>query len=105
MPYTIASFNVNHLSGNSGKERNDTKAFVHIANIIARERFDIIAFQELDTLAALKGVLNNLRGGKWQGIHASAATQNKTTDEYGFIWNAQRLSLMTDPYICSEMAK
>jgi endonuclease/exonuclease/phosphatase family metal-dependent hydrolase len=110
--YRIGSFNVLNLSGNESHKRDDSKAVVHIAKIIQDNNFDIVAFQELLTPQALNGIVNNLGKGEWEGIHASkpiseisAGQSVKNSREYGFVWKKDRVTLVRDPYIYTEIEK
>ncbi len=85
MSYKIGSFNC--LSFGSGKIDKARR----IAEIIAQERFDIVALQEVKNSFALRYLLDALNKyqGKWEGNcdeHGSA--------DYAFVWNAKRVRLV-----------
>ena len=85
MSYKIGSFNC--LSFGSGKIDKARK----IAEIIATERFDIVALQEVKNSFALKYLLDALNQyrGKWEG-----ACDEWGAADYAFVWNTKRVRLV-----------
>jgi endonuclease/exonuclease/phosphatase family metal-dependent hydrolase len=83
--YKIGSFNC--LSFGSGKIDKARK----IAEIIATERFDIVALQEVKNSYALGYLLDALNkyGGKWQGD-----CDERGSADYAFVWNTKRVRLV-----------
>lgn len=81
MTYKIGSFNCLKLGQNSNK---DFDAFY---KIITKEKFDIIALQEISNAKALDLLLRHLPGGKWKG------TCDYFVGDYAFIWNSERVCL------------
>jgi endonuclease/exonuclease/phosphatase family metal-dependent hydrolase len=85
LAYRIGSFNC--LSFGSGR---DEKARF-IAQIIAEERFDIVALQEIKNSGAMKLLLCALKNypGDWQGD-----CDEWGSADYGFVWNTKRVRLV-----------
>ena len=79
--YKIGSFNCLNL----GVSASNTK-IIELANIILREKFDIIALQEIKGKLALNRILFCLGSG-WRG-----SADNEVND-YAFIWNANKFEL------------
>lgn len=85
MAYKIGSFNcLNFGSGQSEKAR-------YIANIIANEKFDIVALQEVKNRGALKLLLSALNNypGNWEGD-----CEERELADYAFVWNTKRVQLV-----------
>ncbi|MBO5868081.1 MAG: hypothetical protein J6Q54_04125, partial [Oscillospiraceae bacterium] len=85
MPYRIGSFNC--LNFGSGKLVKGRK----IAEIIKKERFDIVALQEVKNAYALSYLLEALNkyGGKWEGDCDEFGVA-----DYAFVWNTKRVRLV-----------
>jgi len=81
MSYRIGSFNCLNFGRASQK---DLQVFV---DIIQRERFDIVALQEIKGKKALDMILNRL-GLSWQGM-----ADDGYVNDYAFIWNTNRIRL------------
>ena len=100
--YKIGSFNLMNFSGESGKKRDDEKASKHFAEIIKKEKFDIITLQEIRTPGALASIIKNL-GSEYDGIHSTTlknevnASCFNPSDEYAFIWEKEKISFVNDP--------
>lgn len=85
MSYKIGSLNcLSFGSGHGEKARA-------IARIIAEERFDIIALQEVKNTGALKLLLDALRfyPGEWSGDCDAWGSA-----DYAFVWNTKRVQLI-----------
>lgn len=83
MSYKIGSFNCLNFNRSSSK---DIGVFV---DLILKERFDIIALQEIHGQAALERILNHLPRDNWNGI----ADDEPQVNDYAFIWNTNRFEL------------
>lgn len=85
MSYRIGSFNC--LNFGSGKIEKGRK----IAEIIAKERFDIVALQEVKNSYALGYLLDALNhyGAKWEG-----ECDEYGSADYAFVWNTKRVRLV-----------
>lgn len=75
--------------------------FEKIAEIIAREEFDVVALQEINSVSALnhlKDVLNKKYKNNshiYQSVFGDGMpTHSKDPERYGFIWNEKRLRLI-----------
>ncbi len=96
------SFNLMNFRLNMDKERDDEKAAKHFAEIIKKEKFDIIALQEIKTPGALAGIMKHL-GASFDGIHSTTlknevnASCFNPSDEYAFIWSKEKISFVNDP--------
>lgn len=103
MGYKIGSFNLRNLglSAMGNKNERDLKK---IAEIIKKEKFDVVALQEVLSEGkaftspdyAKKSVLMEL-GNDWDFQWANAETQLADTrnEGYAFVWNTRRLRLAT----------
>jgi hypothetical protein len=82
MDIRIGSLNCLHLS-----TKSDTERVSLIARIIIRERFDVVALQEVRSggLDVILKSLNHISGGKWAGC--------SDNDDYAFVWNKEYLTL------------
>ena len=101
MGYKIGSFNLRNIGKTALGKKNDRDLQL-IAQIIKREGFDVVAFQEVLREGAAfsspesdnikKSILMEL-GGDWDFRWAKAETQlNDIRNEgYAFLWNAKRL--------------
>ena len=70
----------------SAKTENDKVSL--IAQIIKRERFDVVALQEVKS-GGLDTILTSLNGGNKKGKWAGCADNN----DYAFVWNTEHLTL------------
>jgi len=107
MAYRIGSFNVLELYMNPGKSRDDNQAAKHIPEIIRKYDFDVVALQEVHTPKAMHVLQQELGADRWGAIHASSFLQNTsdTSKEYGYLWRHDRLDLVRDPLVYSEIKK
>lgn len=85
MGYKIGSFNC--LNFGSGRCE---KAHL-IAKIIAEEKFDIVALQEVKNYGALKLLLSALKN---YGKHWDGACDEWGSADYAFVWNTKRVQLI-----------
>ena len=84
MDIKIGSLNCLNLS----KYSNLKKDISLIARIIIRERFDVVALQEVKS-GGLDTILTSLNGGNKKGKWAGCADNN----DYAFVWNTEHLTL------------
>lgn len=95
MQYVIGSFNIANM--------NLTKDFSEIARIIRKNKFDVIAIQEVTTDNAIKNLVNTLNRmdyQTWEGVCESSDSYYQHSNEwYGFVWNKKRLRLANEPWI------
>lgn len=113
----IGSFNIRDL--NFSDENKDgeiqKRDFSLIADMIIKEKFDIVAIQEVNAPMALERIVFFLNKKKnflheWDcDASGKAATTNNDPEGYGFIWNKKRIRLMQIPrknnpsfYICAS---
>ena len=96
--YKFGSFNLR----NFGKTAIGKRDFEKIAEIIRKEKFDVVALQEiLSEGSALKKLVHNLLPGweiKWGEPEESSdylKARDKRGEGFAFIWNTRRLSLAT----------
>lgn len=94
MGYTIGSFNIQKLSYRSNKEIS--KNFRKIAQIINDEKFDVIAIQEaLNENVITSHLLPALGPQKWNYCWASPKSHTPSSSEgYAFLWRKSRLKLI-----------
>ena len=85
MAYRIGSFNC--LNFGLGVEK-DVKL---IAEIIHKEKFDIIALQEIKGKAALNRILSELRR---YSFHWVGVADDGYVNDYAFIWNKRRVDIV-----------
>lgn len=104
MSYLIGSFNIRDLNfSNKSLDGEEIKRdFKMIADIIIKEKYDILAIQEVnsnDALDYLKNTLNRRDPmNMWEcDFSGKAATFVKDAEGYGFIWNTKRFSLLEIP--------
>ena len=97
MGYIIGSFNIQKLSYRSDKEIS--KNFAKIAEIIKKEKFDVVAIQEVLTEHVIKTHLIPALG-KWEWAYCWASPKSYTTSSaegYAFLWRRTRLRLLPAP--------
>ena len=95
MSYTIGSFNVMKMSYQSNDETN--KNYKKLAEIIKREKFDVVALQEVFSPGAIKNLLiPRLNGNEnWDYRWESPLSLSGISAEgYAFIWNKDKLNLI-----------
>ena len=105
MSIVIGSFNIRDLNfSNENKDGEIQKRdFPLIADMIIKERFDIVAVQEVNSPMALERIIFYLNKKKnllheWEcDASGKAATTNNDPEGYGFIWNKRRIRLMEIP--------
>ena len=92
LSYRIGSFNLYKFSFQSNKEI--AKDFNMIAQIIRKEKFDIIALQEVLNENAVKRLLSEL-GSNWDYRWASPEKSRtaQQAEGYAFIWNRNTMEL------------
>ncbi len=104
MGYKIGSFNVRNL-GMTSLGKNNARDLQKIAEIIGKEKFDVVALQEVlsegkaffshNSDFVKKSILMEA-GPEWDFSWAEAKTNNTSRHEgYGFLWNKRRLRLST----------
>jgi len=103
MSYKIGSFNLRNL-GLSAMGNKNARDLKKIAEIIKKEKFDVVALQEVLSEGkaftspdfAKKSILMEL-GNDWDFQWANAETQLADTrnEGYAFVWNKRRLRLAT----------
>lgn len=102
MSYLIGSFNIRdfNFSNKSSDGEELKRDFEKIADIIIREKFDIIAVQEVNAKDAIKhltAILNKKRKPfqEWDyDFSGKAATTINDPEGYGFVWNTKRFQLI-----------
>lgn len=105
MSYIIGSFNIrdfNYANKSDDGEEID-RDFNKIAEIIVREKFDVIALQEVNSESALNYLVKNLNT-KYKSIEREYAyiygedmpnpKGSIDKEKYAFIWNTKRLRLV-----------
>lgn len=103
MSYYIGSFNLrdfnfsNQSTDNSGEKLK--RNFEKIAQIIVKEKFDVVALQEINAELPLKHlteIINRTSSFCKYDFRfgAEMPTCNKDPERYGFIWNTKRLRLI-----------
>lgn len=105
MKYKIGSFNLKNLSKSAITKRD----FCKIADIIRREQFDVVAFQEiLSEGYALNYLVKNYLPG-WEiryEIPKESTDSLKARDNrgegYAFLWNTKRLKLASSIVVKGE---
>ena len=95
MGYIIGSFNLKNFSDNTLEKRDLSK----IAEIITKEKFDVVALQEIfsrknEDRMIENAILYELEPG-WEFQWADAENGNRH-EGYAFLWNSRRLSLAID---------
>lgn len=87
MTFRICSYNIQKFS--SEKKRTE-----NIANLIKNNQIDVIAIQEIFREQPLNSILNHLDTTRvtWKG---SFMESGKDGEGYAFIWNANKLTLVT----------
>lgn len=98
MPYTIGSFNIQKFNYRSDKDIH--KDYIKIAEIINKEKFDIVALQEILSESALKNQLMPALGkNEWDYRWSAPAEYSKNSAEgYAFIWKKNILKLVEGGY-------
>ena len=94
MGYKIGSFNLRNIGLTAlGKENERDLAL--IANIIKKERFDVVALQEILSENYTKKSIKMELGDNWDFKWADAESQlaDRRNEGYGFLWNTNRLRL------------
>lgn len=92
MKYRIGSFNMYKLSFQSDKEIK--KNLDIIADIIAKEEFDIVALQEVLSKSALKQIMLRLGANwdyRWEQPKKTIAQQ--AAEGYAYLWNTRTMEL------------
>ena len=94
MKYKIASFNLCNLNYKSND--NIKKSFEKIAEIIRKEKFDIVALQEILSESALKYLIGFL-GSCWKYSFEVPETysSDRRNEGYAYIWNSRYIDLVT----------
>ncbi len=84
--YKIGSFNCLNFGLNATKDKINA-----IASIIQKEKFDIVALQEIKGPRAFEQLLKFLNKGigTWHGVPDNCSLVN----DYAFVWNARRIAL------------
>lgn len=97
-PYKICTFNIQHFNTTSTKA-HPIPRIKTIAEMIDKNRFDVIAIQEIvrteviaKLLEALKALPSNNNTCKWDGYAELSGTNGSGGECYGFIWNSNRLN-------------
>lgn len=106
MGYRIGSFNIRDFNFSNQTSDNERiqRDFHKIAEIIIREKFDVIAVQEVNAEIAIKYLTTILNLSKTSAreyaydFGADMPTHSKDPERYGFIWNTKRLRLREFPY-------
>jgi len=96
MSYVIGSFNMLKMNYRSDKEIS--KDYARIAQIIKNERFDIVALQEVFNEGAIKHLLLPALGpGEWDYVWASPEPFSSSSNEgYAYIWRKRRFRLLNN---------
>lgn len=107
MGYNLGSFNIRDFNyGNKSSDGEELKRdFQLIADIIIKEKFDIVAIQEVNSESALnhlKDILNkkknvNMEWAKDYSGKAASASETRDPEGYGFLWNIKRVKLLDIP--------
>lgn len=107
MGYRIGSFNVQHLTMNPGKVRDNYQAVKRIPEIIRKHAFDIVAFQEVNAADAMAVMVRELGESRWEAVHDSSLHEGSSdaSKEYGYMWRKDKLRLVRDPFVYSEIKK
>ena len=101
--FNLLDFNISMRNANDGEERKD---FQKISKIIIEEKFDIVALQEINSLLALKYLVEQLnRMSCCQGMYDFSFGENMPClngnrhdpERYAFIWNMRRFRLVNVP--------
>jgi endonuclease/exonuclease/phosphatase family metal-dependent hydrolase len=104
--YIIGSFNLRDFNfsnrSSDGTQEQLERNFRKIAEIIVKEKFDVVALQEINAELPLKYLTNLLNANKGMGqefeckFGTDMPNQGGSHDpeRYGFIWNAKRLRLL-----------
>lgn len=102
MSYYIGSFNIrdfNFANRSSDNERIQ-RDFDKIAEIIIKEKYDVVGIQEVNAEIAVKHLTNVLNRHKtifceWAYRYGAPIARNtKDPEGYAFIWNVKRLRLL-----------
>ncbi|MBS1471667.1 MAG: hypothetical protein HP023_14105 [Lachnospiraceae bacterium] len=108
MDLTIGSFNVENLSLKNDEQRDKCKI---IADIILRNKFDIVALQEVqdknNSIQEICKYLKNYAGCDSSSVYERLRLNNfcKSNTDYAYIWNRRQVQLCTDPNVYSGLAK
>lgn len=96
MGYKIASFNL-HVFGEKARVGNGER-LINIANIIIKEKFDIVAFQEIFSEGkAVKDMFSRcFSSGHWDYVVSENNYINTKSEGYAFLWNKNRFKLVDD---------
>ena len=94
MSYIIGSFNLQNLSENTAVKRS--KDFKEIARIIRKEKFDIIALQEVLSEMAIEQLVQSLGRNKWESVFLQPESYGGKSEGYAYIWNKNRIKLVED---------
>lgn len=105
MGYHIGSFNIRdfNFSNQSRDGEKIGRDFEKIAEIIIKEKFDVVAIQEVNAEIAIKHLTNVLNKNKnltieWEYCYgAPLPGKTKDPEGYAFIWNNKRLRLLEVP--------
>ena len=93
MEYKIGSFNMYKLSYQKDKEIS--KNYGILADMILTERFDILALQEVFNEGAIKMLVNRL-GTDWDYVWVQPLSKSIQAQEgYAFIWKKRRFRIAT----------
>lgn len=93
MEYKIGSFNMYKFSYQHDKEIS--KNYAILADLILTERFDILALQEVFNEGAIRMLVNRL-GADWDFVWAQPISKSVQAQEgYAFVWNTRRFRLAT----------
>ena len=95
-PYKICTFNIQHFNTTSTKA-HPLPRIKTIAEMIDKNRFDVIAIQEIVRTEVIAKLLETLKAlpsnntCKWDGCAELSGTSGEGGEFYGFIWNSNRL--------------
>lgn len=104
--YIIGSFNIRdfNLSNQSADGERIARDFRKIADIIIREKFDVVAIQEVNAELPIEYLVKNFLNRyknietEWGYIYSGQASRvSKDPEGYAFIWNEKRLRLLGVP--------
>lgn len=99
--YRIGSFNLRdfNFSNRTAEGESISRDFHRIADIIRKEKFDVVAIQEVNAespLKYLKDILNMAKSpvSEWAYAYSgSVSTATNDPEGYAFLWNRRRLRL------------
>ena len=106
MSYVIGSFNLRDFNfaneSTDGTSEKLKRNFEKIANIIIKEKFDVVALQEINAplpLEYLTQIINRHKNLFREyafcfGANMPNRTTSRDPERYGFIWNTKRLRLI-----------